>query len=116
MSVLGTGGLGAVNLAGSLAGAQRNAGAAGQISQQAAERNAEIGRNAAAVRTLEDVGETNSTPDRDADGRLAYGHAEDELDPEQDETGSTASAVSSRREHRGEDAFGDRGRSLDLDA
>ena len=115
MSAIGPGSLGAINMAGSLAGSQRNTGEADGLKQRSSERSFQIERKAAAAHSLEDVGETDSTPDRDADGRQPFANADDET-TETETAISTATSQSPPGKHRSTDALEERGNVLDLDA
>ena len=114
MSIIGPGNVGALNLAGSLAGSQRNNANADSIKQQGSERKFQIDRQEATAHSLEDVGETETSPERDADGRMPF--AEEQGDTPQ----ATGELVQNRDEtpepNRSVDAFGERGGALDLEA
>jgi len=106
MSILGPANLGMLNLAGSVAGAQRTSAAeADRTREAAAERSFQIDQKTMSARSLSDVGETDLSPERDADGRLPYGGGPSEPQPELLDEPRCSS-----------DPSGERGRSLDLRA
>eukprot|EP00913_Durusdinium_trenchii_P010930 g10259.t1 len=77
----------------------------------------EIDRNEAEAHATEDVGETETSPERDADGRRAYAFDDEvdeaeQVDPIPAEAGDRQTAAN----RRAVDPFGERGVSLDLDA
>lgn len=114
MSVIGPGNVGALNLASSVAGAQRNTADAGNVKQEASQRKFQIDRTEATAKSLEDVSETESSPERDADGRRLYTDAGNPIEQDGDEQHSASlSSVSNRRSP---DAFEERGGALDLEA
>lgn len=110
MSILGPGNIGALNLAGSIAGTQRNGAAADREKEVAADRNNQINQQAQAAHNHEDIAETDLNADRDADGRLLYAEA-----PGSGEAGET-SEDAPKDPLRPTDAFGERGNTLDLEA
>lgn len=118
MSFIGPGSIGALNVAGSFAGAQRSSAAAqDELKQNAADRKAQIDRAESAAHSTEDVGETETSPDRDADGRMPFGY----FDEGEQQDGSEQSPGAQHDSHvaanrRATDAFGERGGSLDLEA
>lgn len=116
MSIIGSGGISGFNLASSVAGAQRNSAAEGEMKQTAADRKAQIDRNEAATHVHEDVGETETTPDRDVDGRMPYGYDEEEFAETPDEPSGDSETSQHAADCRCGDAFGERGASLDLEA
>ena len=119
MSVIGPGNLGALNIAGSLAGsgAQKTNATDGELKQNAANRSAQINRDATTAHATEDVGETESAPERDADGRLPFGDVEqDESVESTNDPQSEAGQSKNGTTRRSVDAFGERGSVLDLDA
>jgi hypothetical protein len=114
MSVIGPGSLGAINLAGSVAGAvQPSAAEADRAKTSAAQRNAAADVQALASRSLEGVGQADESADRDADGRMPLGYSDAESDDsvEEDDPGQGRN-----NRLRVADADGVRGRRLDLDA
>ncbi|HID22971.1 MAG TPA: hypothetical protein EYP14_11305 [Planctomycetaceae bacterium] len=108
MSAIGPGTLGALNVAGSAAGAQHSQAHVDRTREESAQRTFQVDQQLLSSRDVDDVAETLLSRDRDADGRLPYeppaeGSAEDE------ETTPPSSK-------RSPDAFGERGRALDLEA
>jgi hypothetical protein len=106
MSTIGAASFG---LASSIVGSSRPEAATNQIHAASAEQKARVDQKALLARTLDDVADPELGSDRDADGRLLYrrsgspaGTADEEVDGE----GAPRPA----------DAFGDRGKSLDLEA
>jgi len=117
MSVIGPGNLGAVNLAGSAAGAQRNAAAeSDRLKESGSQRSSEASLKEMSSRSLEDVGQTDESADRDADGRMPFGDGEGELakPPENSDVAIAPDGVTRRRLIP--DANGQRGRRLDIEA
>ena len=111
MSIIGTGNLGAINLAGSVAGAQQNSNAeANRLKEAAVQRNTKAALEDIAARSLEDVGETDESADRDADGRMPFGNSDSESLEHADRLGEP------QMPRRIQDANGERGQRLDLDA
>lgn len=114
MSIIGPGSLGAINLAGSVAGAQRNSADADRVQEGAAERKLNSDLQALAAKSLDDVGQADESHDRDADGRLPFGYGERAPSADEDEFDPAASSpLSSRPPAR--DADGIRGRLLDVE-
>lgn len=110
MSTIGPGNIGALNLAGSFAGAQRSDAHTDRNKADSALQKFKVDQQAMAAHSADDVAEADLSHERDADGRLPYGRTPrpDHLDEDSDER---------RNEwQRGADAFGDCGRSLDLEA
>jgi len=117
MSAIGPGNLGAVNLAGSLAGAQRTNAESDRVKEQASQRDSQINRKAMSANSLEDVGQTDHTADRDADGRMAYAYDEEDLENRADDEETEPQAESTlQKNRRSEDVFGEKGTSLDIEA
>lgn len=115
MSSIGPGSLGAINLAGSLAGAQRNTGDADRLKQSAAQRNASVDLNEKAAQSIQGIGETDESADRDADGRSPYDFVDgDEHSASDSEDPSRTTTPPARL--RAEDVDGNRGVHLDLEA
>ena len=111
MSAIGPGSIGALNLAGSLAGSQRNGAEADRIKSDAAERKFQIDQREMSAHSLDDVSETGLSADRDADGRQLHGES-----PEQGQTTDEMPSRPAKTLRRGQDALGERGRLLDLEA
>ena len=111
MSVIGPGNIASLNLAGSLAGAQRTNAADGEQKADAADRRFQLDQRALSAKSLGDVAETDRSADRDADGRTPYQDAERTVradDKGRDEPPRSLRAAA--------DAFGERGSQLDLEA
>jgi hypothetical protein len=109
MSTIGAAGLG---LASSIVGSSRPESATNQIHAAAAEQKARADQKQIVSQTLDDVADTEFGSDRDADGRLLYrrsGLPPDQMDGQSAGDDEAATA-------RPPDAFGDRGKALDLDA
>ncbi|MCH9656678.1 MAG: hypothetical protein K0U86_22700 [Planctomycetes bacterium] len=103
---------GAVNLSSSFAGAQRSDASADKQKAEAAQQNMSIDKKTMTEHQLQDVGDTDKSGDRDADGRMPFGHDEAE------EQG-TESSDQTREEDpsaRAPDTTGKLGTHLDLDA
>jgi hypothetical protein len=108
MSTIGPGSIGALNIAGSFAGAQRTESQADGAKAAAAQRKFQVDQNAMSAHALEDVGEADLTSERDPDGRLPYGAGRRSEQGDDDDSQQTAP--------RPQDAFGERGATLDLEA
>jgi hypothetical protein len=109
MSSIGTGGAGFVPLVGStagLAGQQRLAGA-NQQTAEAAGKTQQAAREAELQQSVGDVGESNQTGDRDADGREAWRWTRSGPPPHEPGAHTMPHSV---------DPEGDRGNALDLEA
>jgi hypothetical protein len=106
MSMIGAGNFG---LASSIVGSSRPESAANPLHAASAEQRALASQKEQAAQAFDDVADADFSSDRDADGRLLYRRP----DPTNrvDESESEESLTS-----RPADAFGDRGKSLDLDA
>ncbi len=113
MSVMGPGSLGSFNLAGSVAGSQRNNSGEDRVKETSADRKFQSDQRTLSASSLEDVAETDLLSERDPDGRLPYSSLENE---EQDSLEVTTADQSSRQSGRNADAFGERGISLDVEA
>ncbi|GAB4154067.1 MAG: hypothetical protein Tsb009_30590 [Planctomycetaceae bacterium] len=112
---MGPGNISSLNLASSLAGSQRNTAASDEIKQQASERKFQIDRDAATAHSLEDVGETETNPERDADGRMPMGY--DDIPPDVEAHDEQEQDSEEKTLHRRSvDATGERGRLLDVEA
>ncbi|NOX56811.1 MAG: hypothetical protein GXP27_20690 [Planctomycetes bacterium] len=108
MSAIGPGTLGALNVAGSVAGTQQPQAHTDRAREESAQRAFQIDQLLLSSRDVDDVAETALSRDRDADGRLPY---EPQGQPSADD--ENAESKSSKRSP---DAFGERGRALDLEA
>lgn len=115
MSSISPGSIGALNLVGSFAGAQRNDAEADHAKAESAERKFQLDQRALSAHSLDDVAEAELSSDRDADGRQLYSEPEP-----QDETDQAAAlqedAANLVRSAGRPDALGERGRLLDLEA
>jgi hypothetical protein len=117
MSVIGPGSLGAINLAGSVAGGVRTSGAeTDRMQETGAQRTTESNVKALASRSLEDIGETDQSADRDADGRMPLGYSDAEETTEPLPLGDDNRPRDRHKHARAIDADGVRGRRLDLEA
>lgn len=107
-------GIGAMNAAASFAGAQRTEADTDRNKEVAGERKFQVDRAAALARTEGDVADPDLSTDRDADGRLSYGQP---LPPEEDDIGTIGESTDPLRGgSRCQDAFGERGNTLDVEA
>jgi hypothetical protein len=113
MSVIGPGSLGAFNLAGSVAGSQRNNSGEDRLKETSADRKIQADQRTMSASSLEDVAETDLLSERDPDGRLPYSSLEHE---EQDSLELSTTDQPSHQSRRNLDAFGERGISLDVEA
>jgi hypothetical protein len=109
MSTIGAAG---IALASSIVGSSRPEGATNQIHAASAEQKARADQKQVLAQALDDVADPQFGSDRDADGRLLYRRSspptgEMEGQSVTDQEGSMPRPV---------DPFGDRGKSLDLDA
>jgi len=108
MSTIGPGSIGAMNLAGSFAGAQRSDAHTDRNKANAAEQKFAIDQRAMAAHSSDDVAEADLSHERDADGRQPYRRTPDAQGDDSDER--------QEQPQHGPDAFEERGRSLDLEA
>ena len=109
MSAIGPGNIGALNLAGSAAGAQRAEADTNQNRADAAGRKFQIDQKKLSSQSLDDVAETELSSERDPDGRLPY-------ERNHSEQSERDNSDAKEKSDRAPDAFGDRGNSLDLEA
>lgn len=110
MSSIGAANIGALNLAGSAAGAARGETDTDRVKQNAADQKTAGDRDLQSARALGDVSETDLSSERDADGRQPYGRM---TRPAVDEAGEEPS----HEPQRGlPDPSGERGNALDLQA
>jgi hypothetical protein len=113
MTTIGPGSLGALNLVGSLAGAQRRDADVDRAKSESAERKFQIDQKAMSAHSLGDLAETELSSERDADGRLPYS----EPQTRNGQGGESAEHDSrSPQRRRSQDASGETGRLLDLEA
>jgi hypothetical protein len=110
MTGIGPGSLGAMNVIGSFAGAQRRDGEMDRVKAEAAGRKFQIDQKAMSARSLGDLAETELSTDRDADGRLPYTEAQT-----RDRQGHHATGDESRP-RRASDPLEESGGLLDLEA
>lgn len=108
MSTIGAASFG---LAGSIVGSSRPEAASNQFHTAAAEQKAKVDQKLLLSRTLDDVADPEFGSDRDADGRLLYRRSGLPAGAMEGEAAGDASETS-----RPADAFGDRGKSLDIEA
>ena len=114
MSTIGSG-FGVASLVGSAAGAQQSRTDSNGVKSAAAEQTFRIGQQEMTSRSLDSVGQSDVTPDRDADGRQAYEH------PAEADTGQSAEPTDDQQPQPGtaglvSDVFGVLGQTLDLEA
>ena len=109
MSTIGPGSIGALNLAGSVAGSQRSNADKDETRATASERSSRIDHKKMSSESLDDVAEADLSPDRDADGQQPFN------DLPTDELLSDESDDQQTKLPRGIDAAGERGTSLDLE-
>ncbi len=84
MSAIGPGNLSALPLASSISGVQRSDPDRNESRAEAADRTRQADQLALSSRAMDDVAETGLSPDRDADGHLAY-QPPDEQSPKEDD-------------------------------
>lgn len=106
MSSINSAGSGAYNLIGSIAGSQRNQGDSDRLKSDADGRRFSLDQNNMTEKNLGNVAGTESSPDRDANGRLPF----DAQSAEHEEIPAHADFDAP------EDADGLRGQTLDLQA
>jgi len=110
MSSIGPGNIGALNIAGSFAGAQRTEAETNRSKAEAATQRGQVDPKSMSTEAVDDVAEADLSEERDPDGRMSYGGSwtsDDSPDTSRDQT-KQPDAVP--------DAFGERGNSLDLEA
>jgi hypothetical protein len=112
MSTIGSPSIASLGLASSIVGSSRPEAAIDQSKAASAEQKARVDRDELAVNSLEDVSDTEFGSDRDADGRLLYRRSAPAAHPADPEALADETPLTSRPE----DAFGDSGKALDLDA
>ena len=111
MSAIGSPGLGAINLAGSLAGVQKNEASSDRIKEGNSSRKFQVDQQSMSAESMGDVSDPAFSADRDPDGRQSSGPSR----PGPSEEESLSSAVLRQGRHA-PDPSGDRGTLLDLDA
>ena len=107
MSSIGPGNIGALNLAGSFAGARRGEVNTDRDKASSAEQKFKLDQQAM---SLDDVAETELSSERDADGRLPYTQMTPPEAPSEEDQEQQSQPLPAP------DAFGERGASLDLEA
>jgi len=117
MTAMGPGHLGAVNLAGSVSGTQRNTAETDRAKAGAAERNLQADLKALSAKSMGDIGETDQSADRDADGRRMLDPGEtDAGQPDDAPMQAESPRFAGSRHRRIPDATGERGQHLDVEA
>ena len=114
MSAIGPGNIGALNIAGSFAGAQRTEAEADRTKEAAAGRKFKIDQQAMSAHGSDDVAETDLSADRDADGHYLPGERTDQQTA--DDRSADNAKQQADRIRRAADANGERGTTLDLNA
>ena len=109
MSTIGTAGIG---IASSVVGSSRPEAATNHTHAASAEQKARADQKQVLARTLDGVADPQFGSDRDADGRLLYRRS----GPATDEQGAQSAPDHDASTPRPVDAFGDSGKSLDLEA
>ncbi len=109
MSSIGFNNIGAMNLAGSAAGAQRTEAHANSNKAEAAGRKFQLDGQSMSAHSLDDVVEADLSSERDADGREAFGERNRPEADGEDTSGTRETSTAP-------DALGERGGSLDLEA
>jgi hypothetical protein len=102
----------AVHLAGSVSGTQRRDSQADRTAEAAAQQRLPADRHELAARSLGDIGQTDQSADRDADGGREH-EPDVPPDPAADEQPQPPGTPAVQR---AADAAGERGRLLDCDA
>ena len=115
MSVIGPGNLGAINLAGSIAGGLRGSAAqSDRMKETASQRNGEATLKALASKSLDDISQADQSTERDADGRMPLNDPDAEVMGEPAEDADQSAVIPQRS--RNDDVDGVLGMRLDLDA
>jgi hypothetical protein len=109
MSTIGAASFG---LASSIVGSSRPEAATNHLHGAAAEQKARADQKSLVASTLDDVADPEFAGDRDADGRMLYRRSRAPADAAEGEVADGGEGSESRPS----DAFGDRGKSLDLEA
>jgi hypothetical protein len=112
MSSIGPGSFGAINLAGSIAGAQVNRTDTNEVKADASARKFQIDQRSMAAQKLDDVAETDYSGDRDPDGRRSFQQPNDGAsdEPQDDATNQRSQS------RRPADATGELGNVIDFEA
>ncbi len=110
MSSIGPGNIGALNLAGSFAGASRGEVNTDRDKASSAEQKFMVDQQAM---SLDGIAEAELSSERDADGRLPYAQIEQPEVPSEEEE---EDQEQQSQPLPSPDAFGERGTSLDLEA
>jgi len=108
MSGIGPSNIGALNIAGLIAGSQRTNAGDDRIKADAANQKFKVDQKTLTSQSL-DVAEADLSADRDPDGRLPYGEP-----PQPDETADGTAHPHSHPQTS--DPSGERGNALDLEA
>jgi len=111
MSAIGSPGLGAINLAGSLAGVQQNDASADQVKENNSAQKFQVDQRAMSAESMGDISDPEFAADRDPDGRQSS-----VLSRSTEGEAETLSSVTLPQSRHAADAFGERGTVLDLDA
>jgi len=112
MSTIGSATTAGLGLAGSIVGSSGPEAAADQSKAASADQKARVDQKDLVSKTLDDVADPEFGSDRDADGRLLYRRPGQ---PAGNANGDDASSQETMTP-RPVDAFGDRGKSLDIEA
>src|SRR5262245_20614476 len=107
MSAIGSGSIGVFNIAGSIAGAQRNNATANEARAEAAEKSFQLDAATLTAQANGDISEPELSSERDADGRMPY-----EPERRTDEKEKVSELIEAGR--RSTDLSGDLGNTLDL--
>lgn len=107
MSAIGSGSIGVFNIAGSIAGAQRNHATANEARAEAAEKSFQLDADKLTARANGEISDPELSSERDADGRMPY-----EAERHTDEKAQESELIEAGR--RSPDVSGDLGNSLDL--
>ena len=113
MSTIGSVSVGAMNIAGSVSGAQKPEADSSQTKAEAAAQKFQLDRQSMSASNLDDVSQTELSSERDADGRQAWDFSGEPNDADAQRQDAGQSAQNSRRSV---DATGELGQRLDLDA
>jgi len=109
MSVIGPGNIGALSIASSFAGAQRTESSTDRDKAEAAAKKFHVDQNSLSSQA-DDVAEADLSADRDPDGRLPYDGS-----PRQ-QSSNDAHDTQSHSPGLAPDAYGEKGKALDLQA
>jgi hypothetical protein len=115
MSMIGGTTAASLNLVGSIVGSARPETVADHGKAASANQTAQIELNAATGESPDDIADTQFSKDRDADGRQMYQRRAPDLLASAETAADDAAAPLPITSHA-VDAFGDRGKALDIDA